>query len=398
MKRSLIALAFILIAAILIFAFPSAESMRVVLVGDESGGTAARDQRMLSLVENTLRTFADQNHIDLVISRVDSSQPSSAIAADVQSLADADLADVFIGCGDSSCVRRVLPLAESHGINLIYPGSSEGLFNSRYLIHLGVVANQFLFPAVSWIRQHLGTKIFYVGSESARSRMMGRMLTNQLLLASGQPLIGEEYVGTLEQLPSILDKITVYKPDVVLFDACEWLWHPEFVRAIGEMPQRKFSLCVDQRTPALNNMYFISHYFDNGRNRLNAELRAQINDDPNALLSMALLATEFYISGWRKDKSNNTQDVDDYFNGRNAFTAAGSMAVDFHHEGSWHSIFIARKEGADEKLLWISDGLMRPVMFSGLEAPSDWQHNLTIYWRNNGGIWRSGSVLGEPWL
>ena len=398
MKRTLIALAIILIAAFAYFAFPSPDSMKLVLVGNESGGTAARDKHMLALMEARLQRFADTHHMKVEISYLDASLPPAKLEAQIQSLVDDGLADVLLGCGDSSCVRRVLPLAESHGINLVYPGSSEGLFKSRYLIHLGVVANQYLFPAVSWIRQHLGENIFYLGSESARSRMMGRMLSNQLLKASSQALVGEEYLDAFEELPSILDKISVYQPDVVLLDTCEWLWHPTFVQALRDIKQRKFSLCTDQRMPNVNDLYFVSHYYDHKRNRLNKELHETINGPPDALISMAILATDMYIDGWQKHRTNHAGKIADYFKGKNAFTATGSMAVDFHNEGSWHSVFIVRADPGDDKLLWISDVLMRPVMFPGLEAPSDWQHNLTIYWRNNRGRWRTGSMNGKPWL
>lgn len=398
MKRSLIALVCILIVAVGLFYFPSGDNLKIVLVGSTSGGTSARDQHMLSLVEARLQRFAETNNAELVISHLDVSLPPQELNARMQSLVDDNLADVLLGCGDSACVRSILPLAESHDINLIYPGSSEGLFKSRYLIHLGLVTNQFLFPAVSWIRHNLGKDIFYVGSESVRSRMMGRMLTKQLLKANGQVLSGEEYIGTLEELPSILDKIAVYKPDVVLLDACEWLWLPEFSLALSDIKQRKFSLCTDQRLHGVNDMYFVSHYYDHNRNRLNTELRAEISGPPDALISMALLAVDLYTSGWKKNKAESSREIADYFKGRNAFVATGSMAIDFHNEGSWHSVFIARAENGTDQLLWISDVLMRPVMFPGLEAPSDWQHHLTIYWRNNRGMWRSGSVNGKPWL
>lgn len=398
MKLSIVALLFVLGIAATIFYFPPSQTMNLALVGDQSGGTSARDQQMLSLIEAQLQTFADEHRVQLVISRVDTSLPFKALESQIQELVETNPPDILIGCGDSACVRKILPYSERYDLNLIYPGSSEGLFHSRYLIHLGVVANQFLFPAVSWIQKNLGSKIFYIGSESARSRMMGRMLTNQLLMAKEQNLQGEEYISGLEQLPSILDKIAIYKPDVVLIDACEWLEHPKFITALNNISHRKFSLCTDQRVPVFNDMYFVSHYFDHRRNRINTELKKKINGDVSGLLSMTLYATEVYLSAWKSNPNNTTQEVADYFRGRNAFTASGSMAIDFHNKGSWHSIFIVRSEEDGDKLLWISEVLMRPVMFPGLDAPSDWEHHLTIYWRNNRGRWHTGTVNGEPWL
>lgn len=370
------------------------DSVSVLLIGQTQGGMADRDQAVQGLIREALERKAEQQGLSLSLHALDSTRSIAELQQALDELGDIDVA---IGCADSVCVRHILPLLEAREISLIYPGSSEGLFDSSALIHLGLVANQYLFPAVSWVQQHLGADLFYLGSESARSRMLGRMLNSQLLPATGLPLIGEEYVGTLEQLPSLADKILTYQPDVVMIDACEWFERPEFVRMLASVPARKFSLCVDQRPPLNVDMYFVSHYYDNVHNPVNLRLKERISH-PDGIAIMALAAVDFFIAAHGHKSTSVVERVTDQLRGRNALTASGSMAVDFQNAASWHSVFIGRHTGQKEQLLWVSQGLMRPVMFPGLEAPSDWQHHLTIYWRNNGGLWRSGSVQGEPWL
>ena len=46
----------------------------------------------------------------------------------------------------------------------------------------------------------------YLGGEDIRSRMLGRMLRQHLLPVSGINMVTEEYLGTYEQMPSILEK------------------------------------------------------------------------------------------------------------------------------------------------------------------------------------------------
>jgi len=387
----------VLIGFMVLFKQPGGQ-LSIVLVGNTQGATAINDRDLMQLLEEQLQRHADAGAFDLTLNYLDASLSQSEMSRNLQDIADTTDIDALIGCTDSICMRRVLQVAEQKRIPFIYPGSSEGLFDSNYLVHLGVIANQYLFPAVSWIRYHLGPRIFYVGGESVRSRMLGRMLSQQLLPGGSGGLVAEEYLGAFEQLPSIVQKIFDYKPDVLLFDACEWLLHPGVVDALKSSPARVFFLCPDQRVPDGLDAYFISHYFDNDHNPANTKVRDMLVRAPDAVSVMALSAVQFLVQLYSEPPTSANFDLAASLRGRNALTACGATAIDFTQQGSWHSLFIGRREAGAESLLWMSDHLLRPVMFPGYEAPSDWLHYQTIYWRNNRGLWRSGTVRGEPWL
>lgn len=397
MKRSLILILIVLSAGLLAYLLVPETPVRVVLISSSTPGVAERDQQMTQGIRRFLDLRAQEQGIAFEITELDAAQPQAELEAAFAALVAGSAPDLLVGCGDSTCVRRILPELEKNGLLLLYPGSSEGLMRSRNLIHLGAVANQFLFPAMSWIRQNLGDRILYMGSESARSRLMERLITRQLLTNGSGGLVSSEYLGTLELLPSIMDRINVYHPDVVLFDACEWLPMPEVRQALRNLRQKVFSLCIDQRIPDLD-LYFVSHYFDHQHNRENVNLQKVLQIPLNGLIVQATVAVDLFLDARKEGKTGGAHEFSDFLSGRNAHTAAGTMAVDFDNQGVWHSVFIARNMNEGEHLLWMSDSLIRPVMFPGLEAPSDWQHHLTIYWRDNGGRWRQGTIEGRGWL
>ena len=121
------------------------------------------------------------------------------------------------------------------------------------------------------------------------------------------------------------------------------------------------------------------------------------NTTPDALSAMAVGAADLVISLLR-DREMTAAEISYALRGRNLLSAAGSVAVDVNEEGTWHTLFIGQNNQGEKRLLWMSDAKLRPEMFPGSEGPSDWLHNVTIYWRNNRGRYRTGSIGGEEWL
>lgn len=367
----------------------------VLIVGARSGTLAQRDLSMISQLQNGLQSEADRAGVKLNVYIIDSQKPAATVKEEVAAILQSGVHRVM-GCGDSACVRTLLPLLQQYDAVLIYPGSSEGLMNSNRLIHLGPVANQYLFPAVSWVRQNLGSQVMFVGSESARSHMLYRLLQDQLLVDNEMQLQDAEFVRNSDEFPSLLDKIAFYRPDVVLLDACEWLTDTTLMAALSRQGTRLFSLCTDQPPPAGISLYYISPYFDLEHNPENRRLRSAQGELTAGMVNVQWMI-RLWAAGLRQGDLQEQHRWLSFLRGHNDLTAAGPVQIDQHMQGCWRSMYIAQ-QSADkpgQRLLWMSDTLLRPVMFPGLGAPSDWQHNLTIFWRNAGGAWRTASVNGE---
>lgn len=400
MKTALLVAAALLISGGLYFLFQSPHIVHVTLIGHQAGVLHARDKEMQIMLVERLRYHEKDTGIHFVFSYLDASLKEQALADRLDEIEAVQPVDMVLGCGDSFCVRRVLPELEKRQMTLIYPGTSEGLFSSESLVHLGPLPNQYLFPVLSWIKQYLGRRIYYLGGEDIRSRMQGRMLQQHLLPISGATLVEERYLGELEQLPSILDSIHAYKPDVLLLDNCDWMYHPSFVEQIALVQSRIFSLCSDMAIPMALPYYFISHYLNHPHNQKNlafVDFSQRHNVAANGLNAMAFTVADL-IAQLAAERAINTDELNYRLKRRNALTAAGSIAIDDSLQGNWHTLFIGERAPSGTRLLWMSEGLVRPEMFPGAESPSDWQHNTTIYWRNNRGQWSTRSVGGEPWL
>ncbi|WP_430462979.1 transporter substrate-binding protein [Thalassolituus sp. LLYu03] len=367
----------------------------VLVVGALSGTLAERDLPMMEALRDGLRQKAEAEGISLQLHIVDSQQAAADLKTQVADILSSGV-DTVMGCGDSACVRTLLPVLQQSGALLLYPGSSEGLIDSAHLIHLGPVANQFLFPAVSWIRDNLGQRVMFIGSESARSHMLHRLMQDQLLADESVELIDAEFIGSQSELPQMLSKVTDYRPDVVLFDACEWYGDQPFMSGLNRQPGRVFSLCTDQLPPSDSSLFFVSAYFDNPHNPENRRLRAQYPQ-----LSPLMVNVDWMLTMWgRALAAGHGEDMHhwlEYLRSHNDLTAAGPVLIDQHFQGSWRGMAIQQQVagGGQNKLLWISDSMLRPVMYPGIEAPSDWKHFLTIFWRNAGGEWRTAVMKEE---
>ena len=79
-----------------------------------------------------------------------------------------DQVNVVFGCWTSSSRKAVLPVFEKHHGLLFYPVSYEGNECSPNVVYTGSVPNQFMFPAIDWMRSLSGgskRKFFIVGSD-----------------------------------------------------------------------------------------------------------------------------------------------------------------------------------------------------------------------------------------
>jgi urea transport system substrate-binding protein len=218
------------------------------------------------------------------------------------------------------------------------------------------------------------------------------LISRQLLVTRDAQIVASDFMSNIEQLPSIIDKIKYFKADVLVTDACEWMFDRSFNHALKKTGVKLFSLCVDQNPPNDVDMYFISHYFENPHNQEIHRLKADWGDELDGLIILSELSANWLGEAFNRGLTTDNRSLLDFVLGRNALTAGGAITVDHAFQGTWHTLYIAQVRNNEQRLLWISNAAIRPVMFPGLEAPSDWQHNLTIYWRNAGGLWRATTV------
>ena len=367
------------------------EAQSVIIVADLSSQLAERDRHLARDLPVWLNEAAAQAHQRLNILFLDSHQPAGKLVEQLETHLASGV-HIVMGCGDSACVRTLIPALERHKAVLLYPASSEGLIDSDQVVHLGPVASQYLFPSISWIRHNLGRNIMFIGSESARSHMLARLISGQLNADKQLSLIDREFMRDSSEISSIIDKAKYYKSDVIVFDACEWIAVPGFISGLESSGASVFSLCIDQRPADDSSLYYVSGYYDNRHNPENVRLKSLLGELNPVRINSYWMA-QLWQQALDSDHLNSSRQWKEHLRSSNALIASGPAQIDQHLEGTWRPVYIIKKSSDrltdGEVLMWMSDQPLRPVMFPGLEAPSDWLHFLTIYWRNAGGEWRS---------
>ena len=391
MKTS-IAMLIVLVLLILFWFWPKPESqVHLVILLEQQGLLAGRDQVLARLTSR----FAQQDHADRYrISLLDSSRNQTDLLHQLEQLHQQYPVDLLLGCGDSVCVRTILPWLEEHQRLLLYPGSSEGLLSSRLVVHAGLTANQYLYPALQWAQQQ-GARLMFIGSNSARSYMHLKIMQEYPGLREQTDIAGYELISHPQQLSDAVSKILDIRPDVVLLDICEWQMDADIVQAFGQLPVRTVSLCVDLPPPDSPGMYYLTafnHVVDHPESR-----RIQALDShPGALLVNTDWLFRQLDEALQLHIRPDTALLQDFFSMRSGMTAAGLITIDRHFRGGWQRVFLLRRQLPEDQLIWYSAAPVRPLMFPASQSPSDWMHHLTIYWRNAGGFWRrldGGDVL-----
>lgn len=90
-------------------------------------------------------------------------------------LAHSNLATLF--GGSTAEVRKAcLPLLKRHRALLWYPMDNDGLETSQHIFYGGACPNQALLPALRWLLQHLGDRVYLIGTEGARTHNLRTLI------------------------------------------------------------------------------------------------------------------------------------------------------------------------------------------------------------------------------
>ncbi|MDA0867755.1 MAG: transporter substrate-binding protein [Cyanobacteria bacterium] len=146
---------------------------------------------------------------------VDGASTPSIFAQKATDLITQDHVAALFGCWTSASRKAVLPIVEAHNNLLWYPLQYEGLEQSPNIFYTGSCLNQQVEPAVSWLLQHQGQRLYLLGSDYSFPRTANQLIRAQLSL-SGGTVVGEAYVSMeAENFGAIIDQIQAVQPDTV---------------------------------------------------------------------------------------------------------------------------------------------------------------------------------------
>lgn len=175
--------------------------------------TSVRDAEMLAIDEiNAAGGVLGKQLVPVV---EDGASSNATFAEKAQKLIDSDGVATVFGCWTSASRKAVLPVFEEKNALLWYPVQYEGMESSKNIFYVGAAPNQQIVPAVDYLAENYGTRIFLVGSDYVFPRTANRVIKAQAA-AMGYEIVGEEYtpMGHTDYA-TVINKIRGAKPDFV---------------------------------------------------------------------------------------------------------------------------------------------------------------------------------------
>jgi PAS domain S-box-containing protein len=196
-----------------------AESIQVGIMHFLSGVSKSRETLVK---EVTLMAIAEINQSGGILGKtiepivLDIAEPKSNISAQTRHLlVDLGLKHLF-GLSASTLRKKVIPILEKHQAQLWYPYACEGLELSKNVFYMGACPNQVVQPAINWLLQHKGKRLFLIGTDGTYSRTLSKIIRAQIKQQNGF-LIFEEYIPVDQfDYQECISKIKHIAPDAVI--------------------------------------------------------------------------------------------------------------------------------------------------------------------------------------
>jgi PAS domain S-box-containing protein len=138
------------------------------------------------------------------------------IAVHIKSFFDEfNINHLFGGC-TSSARKSLIPFLEKQHAQLWYPYAYEGLEFSKNIFYTGACPNQVVQPAITWLRQNKGNRIYLIGTDGIYSQTVNKIIRAQLKQQNGL-LLCEDYVPrNVSDYQDSIAKIKNISPDIVI--------------------------------------------------------------------------------------------------------------------------------------------------------------------------------------
>lgn len=145
----------------------------------------------------------------------DGASDNATFAEKATKLLEQDKVATVFGCWTSASRKAVKPIFEKDNGLLWYPVQYEGMESSPNIFYTGAAPNQQIVPAVEYMNDKFGKKVFLVGSDYVFPRTANSIIKKQAE-ALGMEIVGEEYTPLGDtNFATIVNKINSVKPDYV---------------------------------------------------------------------------------------------------------------------------------------------------------------------------------------
>lgn len=196
----------------------STETIKVGVLHSLSGTMAisevsVKDSEMMAIEEiNAAGGVLGKKLVPVV---EDGASDWPTFAEKARKLIQQDKVAAVFGGWTSSSRKAMLPVFEELNGLLWYPVQYEGLEASPNIFYTGATTNQQIVPAVTWLLENKGKKMYLLGSDYVFPRTANKIIKEQLKVEGGI-LAGEEYtpLGHTDY-STIISKIKDARPEVI---------------------------------------------------------------------------------------------------------------------------------------------------------------------------------------
>ncbi|XQY90520.1 urea ABC transporter substrate-binding protein [Metabacillus sp. HB246100] len=196
----------------------NSEKVQVGILHSLSGTMAIsevslRDAELMAIEEINAAGGVLGKQIEPIIEDGASDWPTFAEKA--RKLLQKDQVATIFGGWTSASRKAMLPVVEQNNGLLWYPVQYEGMEESPNIFYTGATTNQQIVPAVDWLIENKGDRIFLVGSDYVFPRTANKIINAQLESEGGK-VVAEEYtpLGHTDY-NTIINKIKSTKPDAI---------------------------------------------------------------------------------------------------------------------------------------------------------------------------------------
>ncbi|MFH0953311.1 MAG: transporter substrate-binding protein [Verrucomicrobiota bacterium] len=289
----------------------------------------------------------------------------------------------LFGCWTSASRKAVKPKVEAAGGLLWYPVQYEGLEESANIVYTGSCLNQQVFPAVEWALDHVGKRVFLLGSDYVFPRTANRLtrLLVQHHRARGE-VVGERYVPLGEQdFTSVLREIRESRPDLIL-NTLNGDSNSAFylqVRAEGLTAQQVPILAVSAAETELQPIAYAAeghlacwNYFqslDNPQNRrFVADFRKRYGSERVCSAPMVMAYCQVFL--WKRAvesaKSFEPGEVRKRLKGLSFTGPAGHITIRANHHAAMRAYIGRAQADGQFEVLWSSPRPIYPLPWLGV--------------------------------
>jgi urea transport system substrate-binding protein len=367
------------------------QPIRIGVLHSLSGSMAASERPLVDAVRLAVEEInADGGllgrPVEIVL--VDGASDWPRFAAEAERLISRERVSALFACWTSACRKAVKPVVERHQHLMFYPVQYEGLESSSNIIYTGAAPNQQIIPGTRWALEHLGNRVYLLGSDYIFPRAANRIIRD-LVEAGGGKVVGERYLPLGgSDMRQTLAEIRRLRPQVVFNtvngDSNSHLFSALIDAGLSELPIMSFSVAENEVTGSeatrLKAHYAVWGYFQNLDSAENRRFVAafktrfgaqRVTSDP---MEAAYIGVRLWAQAVTDAGNDAPAEVNHSILRQSRQAPSGIVTVDAASRHLWKMARIGQLQPDGQfRQVWATSQPMRPTPYPFYRSPHEWR-------------------------